>query len=363
MKTHLPQHQLLFLLIVLLALAALPADALAQTQGDNVVNAAGAVLDEIMAVPAKQIPQSMLAEARGVAIIPNLVKGGFVIGVRHGRGVMLVRDDAGNWLPPTFVSMTGGSVGWQAGLQSTDVVLVFKTRKSVDNLMGGKFTIGVDAAAAAGPVGRQATAATDANLSAEIYSYSRSRGLFAGVSVDGSALQVDNQAATAYYRGGTPGQLAPVPESAVRLMNRLAQYTGSPQIAVAPQIQQPLQVQQVQSGLPPQSEMVRRQLVASWQQFSLILDEQWQAYLALPGDVLSGGQAISIADLNATMQRYGTIASNPQYASLAQRHEFVATYQLLREYVTLQSTEVGKLTLPPPPSAPVNSAGAARGRY
>ena len=94
----------------------------------------------------------------------------------------MIRDDNGVWRPPTFVSMTGGSVGWQVGIQSTDVVLVFNTRKSVNGLLSGKFTLGVDAAAAAGPIGREASAATDVRLQAEVFSYSRSRGLFAGAS-------------------------------------------------------------------------------------------------------------------------------------------------------------------------------------
>ena len=336
---------------------------MAQTPGEVVVTAAGAVLDEIMAIPAKQIPQSLLAEARGVAIIPNVVKGGFIVGVRHGRGVMLVKDDSGNWLPSTFVSITGGSVGWQAGLQSTDVVLVFQTRNSVNNLMNGELTVGVDAAAAAGPVGRQAAAATDASLSAEIYSYSRSRGLFAGVSVDGSVVQVDHLAGMAYYRGGTSAQYAALPASAVQLMNRLARYTGSAQVAVPPGGTPWNDPTREATESAVQSEMARRQLIASWQRMSLLLDEQWKAYLTLPADVVSRGQTARAEELNATLQRYASIAANPQYASLSQRHEFAATYQLLREYVTLQLTEAKQLRLPPPPPPSASSGGVGQGRY
>jgi lipid-binding SYLF domain-containing protein len=183
----------------LLCVGVQPCLSLAQTSMDLTVDAATGVLDEIMSVPAKQIPQYLLADAHGVAIIPNVVKGGFVVGVRHGRGVALIRDDMGQWNPPIFVSLTGGSVGWQAGIQSTDVVLIFRTRKSIDGLMSGRLTVGVDAAVAAGPVGRQAAAATDTSLGAEILSYSRSRGLFAGVSLDGSLMQLDHAAGSAYY--------------------------------------------------------------------------------------------------------------------------------------------------------------------
>src|SRR5262249_16811056 len=142
-----------------------------------------------------------LRDAQGIAVVPGLIKGGFVVGVRHGRGIVIVKDDNGNWRAPSFITITGGSIGWQAGVQATDVVLVFKTRKSIQGLLSGKFTIGADASAAAGPVGREASAATDATLRAEIYSYSRSRGLFAGAAIDGSMISIDNPLTATYYRG------------------------------------------------------------------------------------------------------------------------------------------------------------------
>ena len=157
----------------------------AQMNEATTLASASQVLDEIMSISMRRIPESLLADAKGIAIFPNLLKGGLIVGVRYGRGVVVVRDQAGPWRPPVFVSLTGGSLGWQVGLQATDVILVFKTHNSVKNLMNGKFTLGLDVAAAAGPVGREATAATDATLRAEIYSYSRSRGLFAGLALDG----------------------------------------------------------------------------------------------------------------------------------------------------------------------------------
>jgi len=146
-----------------------------------VVDSSSEVLDQIMSIPGRSIPASLLDKAEGVVIIPGMIKGGFIVGVRHGRGVIVTRDEAGKWKPPMFVDITGASVGWQAGIQGTDLVLVFRTKNSLQNLMRGKFTIGANASAAAGPVGRDAQAATDAALKAEILSYSRSCGLFAGV--------------------------------------------------------------------------------------------------------------------------------------------------------------------------------------
>ena len=176
-----------------------------------IVQAATGVLNEIMSVPAQGIPAALLRNAQGIVIVPGMLKGGFVIGVRHGNGVAVLRDDAGNWRPPSFISITGGSIGWQAGVQSTDVVLVFKTKNSIQRFASGKFTIGGDVSAAAGP-GREASAATDITLKAEVYSYSEPR-IVRRRGLDGSAISLDNEETAAYYRGtgilpgdGPPGQ-------------------------------------------------------------------------------------------------------------------------------------------------------------
>ena len=215
----------------LAGLLMLAAPAWAQYRETVIVDDSRDVLNEIMAIPASGIPASLLANAQGIVIIPDLVKGGFIVGVRHGRGIVMVRDERGFWRPPSFVTLTGGSVGWQIGLQVTDIVLVFKTRSSVQGLLNGKFTIGADAAAAAGPVGREAAAATDAQLLAEIFTWSRSRGLFAGVSLDGSVLQIDHGANTVFYGGANvtdPHQAIPVPASAIALMRQVGYYAGTP---------------------------------------------------------------------------------------------------------------------------------------
>ncbi|MGA6993951.1 MAG: lipid-binding SYLF domain-containing protein [Candidatus Deferrimicrobiaceae bacterium] len=200
----------------------------------EVVRTAVEVLEEISAIPETGIPPSLLQNAHGIAVVPGVIKVGFVVGGRHGRGVVLVRDDRGGWSNPVFISLTGGSVGWQIGAQSTDVILVFKSGKSIDGIMKGKFTVGADAAVAAGPVGRSASASTDAQLKAEIYSYSRSRGLFAGVSVEGAALQIDEEANAAFYgkegvRAGEilRGEGIPSPPAAVPLRDFLAKHAGA----------------------------------------------------------------------------------------------------------------------------------------
>ena len=147
----------------------------AQNRETVVVNDAREVVTEIMAIPANGIPASLLSNAQGIVIVPDLVKGGFLVGARYGRGIAMVRDERGFWRPPAFVTLAGGSFGWQIGLQVTDIILVFKTRGSVDNLMRGKFTLGADAAAAAGPVGREAAAATDAALRGNLHLLAKPR--------------------------------------------------------------------------------------------------------------------------------------------------------------------------------------------
>jgi hypothetical protein len=237
---------------------------------------------------------------------------------------------------------------------SFDVVLVFMTKKSVEGLLNGKFTIGADASAAAGPVGRNAAAATDARLKAEILSYSRSRGLFAGVSLDGSAIEMDPTAQTAYY-GTAPGQPpARVPESALKLVQDLAQAT---QTAVAEPGGSPAAAT---TGLPPlppagptpalpSTGSVRQQLGTSAKQLYGLVDQGWRDYLALPRSVFDNGPPPSLESLQKALAKYDRIVQSPRYESLVSRSEFQTTYGLLRDYVEELSSAAAQLTLPPPP--------------
>ncbi len=157
------------------------------------------VLGEIQAIPESGIPDKLLDEARAIVVIPDTVKAGLIIGGRRGHGLMSVKTPDGTWSNPAFVRITGGSIGFQAGVQSSDVVLVFRNERSLESIVNGKFTLGADAGVAAGPVGRNAAALTDGQLKAEIWSWSRARGLFAGVALDGAVLQIDDDANVAVY--------------------------------------------------------------------------------------------------------------------------------------------------------------------
>jgi len=167
-------------------------------------------LDQFFTNPTESLPATMLQRAEGVAIFPNMIKGGFILGVNYGKGVLHVRNPDRTWSPPVMVTMGGGSVGFQAGVQSADILLVFATPRSLNGvLQGQKVTLGADASVAAGPVGLQANAGTDAKLGAEIYSYARSRGLFLGVSLGGADISVDNNADSVLYGrfGVTPADV------------------------------------------------------------------------------------------------------------------------------------------------------------
>ncbi|MBS0194098.1 MAG: lipid-binding SYLF domain-containing protein [Proteobacteria bacterium] len=219
--------------LVLACVAVLPQPSYAAAPELKRTREAINVLDKIMRTPDRSIPQSMLDEAYAIAVIPNVIKAGFMVGGRFGRGLIAVRGPNGAWSNPSFVTIAGGSFGFQAGVNSTDVVLVFTTRRGVDSIVHGKFTLGADASVAAGPVGRSASASTDEKLKAEIYSWSRSRGLFAGVALDGAVLQMDDRSNEVIYGvDATPraifeGRGHQPPAVIVDFRDRLEEYSAS----------------------------------------------------------------------------------------------------------------------------------------
>jgi len=189
--------------IAVLTLAASHA-VLAQTSDEaKRVAEAAIVLEEIMAAGDKAVPRSIMDKAEGIAVFPSLIKGGLVVGGQRGRGVLSVRDPKnGGWSSPAFLTITGGSIGAQFGGQAIDLVLVINDQRGLEQLVKNQFKIGADAAVAAGPVGRDASASTDIQLRAQILSYSRARGLFAGVTLNGSTIRQDRDANERFYGMG-----------------------------------------------------------------------------------------------------------------------------------------------------------------
>ena len=192
-------------LATILVAGALPSAA-ETSDGDRLIRASE-VLVKFTAEDESSIPASLLERAHGVAVIPSLVRGGFFIGGRRGRGVLSVREADGHWSNPAFITLTGGNLGLQFGAEWADVVLVFANEQSVKNMASGKFTMGGDATAVAGPLGKRATAAITAK--AEVYIYTRSRGLYAGAAFEGARLAVDGDGNKAFYSGDEHQALGP----------------------------------------------------------------------------------------------------------------------------------------------------------
>jgi lipid-binding SYLF domain-containing protein len=173
---------------------------LVQSDEAKRVAEATVVLNEIMGTPDKAIPASILEKAEAIAVFPSLFKGGLLVGGQFGRGILSVRDrKSGTWSSPAFLTITGGSFGLQIGGQAVDLVLVVNDRRGLQQLVGNQFKVGADASVAAGPVGRDASAATDIQMRAKILSYSRTRGAFAGVSINGSTIRQDRDANERFY--------------------------------------------------------------------------------------------------------------------------------------------------------------------
>ena len=229
----------LMLIAAILSLTVLAISAAALPRGGSLdardtekrLDASAEVLTEIMGAPDKGIPQDLLNKAACVVVIPGVKKGAFIVGAKFGRGFIVCRNEARGWSAPAGVKVEGGSVGFQIGGSETDVVMLVMNRNSVDKLLSSKFTIGADASAAAGPVGRTSSAATDAQLHAELLTYSRSRGLFAGVSLEGATLRPDDDANKDMYgkemsnKDIVQGKVAP-PPAAARLLAELNKYSA-----------------------------------------------------------------------------------------------------------------------------------------
>jgi lipid-binding SYLF domain-containing protein len=169
------------------------------------INKSSAVLTDFSEMK-ESIPHDLLAKYEGIVVIPGLINAGLGIGGKRGKGVAMVKLANGKWSDPVFITLTGGSFGFQIGVQSIDLVLVFKNKGVLTKVKNGDFTIGGDISAAAGPVGRSSTASTDHELKAEIYSYSRSKGLFAGISINGSNLAIDKTSNANFYGASATSQ-------------------------------------------------------------------------------------------------------------------------------------------------------------
>jgi lipid-binding SYLF domain-containing protein len=187
--------------LVLLAILSLSLMVFADDKEDATdrLDAATKVLNEIMSTPDKGIPNEVLDGAKCIAVVPHLVKGGFVFGAKHGRGVATCRTSNGTWSAPSFFTVTGGSWGAQIGVEGVDLVMTIMNEKGMQQLLNSKFQVGADVSAAAGPVGRHASAGTDWKLNTEILTYSRAKGAFIGATIEGAGISQDEDAIRSLY--------------------------------------------------------------------------------------------------------------------------------------------------------------------
>jgi len=252
------------LIAALFAACAIVSTAHAGAREEGRLLTATEVLQEVKAMPDVRLPDALLARAYGIAVIPDVTKIAFIFGGRHGNGVLSVRDKLSSpWSNPVFVSLTGGSWGFQAGAQSSDIILVITSKAGIEGIAGGKLTLGADASVAAGPVGRQGSAATDTNFNAEIYTYARTRGLFGGIALDGSVISIDRSAnASLYNKSGVTaseifsGQAPAPPQTAQRFLDQLAKATGTG-VRTGPAPQAEASAAQPPGAVPPSGEPAR----------------------------------------------------------------------------------------------------------
>ncbi|HMJ23670.1 MAG TPA: lipid-binding SYLF domain-containing protein [Terriglobales bacterium] len=219
---------LILCVVACLAIPTFAADDEDQNKAEDRIKAASTVLDEIEGAPDQGIPEEVLGSAQCVAVVPTMLKGGFIVGARYGRGVASCRTPKG-WSAPAFFTIKGGSFGLQIGAQAVDLVMLIMNDNGMKNLLSSEFKLGADASVAAGPVGRHAAADTDWKLKAQVLSYSRARGLFAGLELSGAAVGQDKDATREFYGRMVPfktsltGTIDP-PEKAYPFLNTLAKW-------------------------------------------------------------------------------------------------------------------------------------------
>ncbi len=220
-----------FAVVLLLTLSGFSGLAYADERSDDVlrIDNAATVLREIMAAPDKGIPEDILGSAKCVAVVPSMLKGAFIVGVNRGKGIASCRT-ANGWSAPAFFVLEGGSFGFQIGGQAVDLIMLVMNDNGMRNLLSSKFKLGADASVAAGPVGRQAEGMTDWKMRAEVLTYSRARGIFAGVSLNGASIRQHKNDTRAFYGRMVPfktlllGNLSPVPQDAAPWTAALAKY-------------------------------------------------------------------------------------------------------------------------------------------
>lgn len=358
----------------------IPGRAQLQPHGPKTLEKATNVLNAFMNMRDQRVSRSILQRAQGLVIVPEMVNLKAAAHGSRGKGIVVARNEEGRWHPPSFVTMSGDMVDVQGHGEPIDIILVFNTRESVRELYRGKFQVGVDAVAGAGPVGRESENGAEDQEKVELYSYSRGGGSFSGTPIDGCVITVDAVASRDYYQAaakspdGKPTVSNPqLPLPAAQFLAALKTYnhadTGSSRSASVEMASEGNDLASVtptgsssnQAGgstaTTPNSgaaandtsvsgteaapdddapldslETTRQQLATAARNLGGLLDESWRQYLALPQGVFSGEGVPTIESLQRSLRRFETVTDESKYRVLLQREEFQEAYQTLRRY-------------------------------
>jgi lipid-binding SYLF domain-containing protein len=244
------------LVVVVLSLMAMPLLADDREKDKDRLQSAAQVLDDVMAAPDKGIPEEILGDAKCLAVVPSLLKGGFIVGGAYGKGVASCKTATG-WSTPAFFRVEGGSFGLQIGGQAVDYIMVIMNDQGMQNLLASKFKLGADASVAAGPVGRHAEGSTDWKMRAQVLTYSRSRGVFAGITLNGAVIKEDQDDTRAFYGRMVPfktlltGQFTPIPADVAPWSEALRKYAPAAVVASKPATSAPAQPKEPSATTQP----------------------------------------------------------------------------------------------------------------
>lgn len=365
-----------------------------QPHGPKTVEKATNVLNSFMNMSDQHVPRSILQRARGLIILPAMVKLEVGAHGRRGKGVAVARDEDGHWHPPSFVTMTGGTVDVQGQGKPTDIILVLNTPESVRELYSGRFKVGVDAVAGAGPVGRGTENSADDQEQADMYSYSRSGGSFRGTTIDGAEITMDAAASRNYYQSAAKSpdgepllSNAQLPLPAAQFLAALDTYNHAARGASsnpagsatatnetssrlntttqnASALATETRVSQQESDQGGDSqvdtlETTRRRLATAAKNLGGLLDESWRQYLSLPQGVFTGEGVATVDSLRRSLRRFETVANEKKYSVLLQRQEFQQAYRMLRRYYEQVEAATSSETGSPSASAASGDGGHA----
>jgi lipid-binding SYLF domain-containing protein len=340
----------LIAVLVLVTLCSLSSSLLAQPPEAAMVERASQLMDAAMAYPPKCLPRAVLLNAHGIAVFPRVVTEGVLFNVEHGHGAIVIRGESGQWHPPILADLSGETLSLQAGVYKSDLILIFRTKNSADEVLRGKYGVASKLSAVPGPVGFAAGMTAEVGVRAEIFAYTYHHGQCTGVTLDTTSLRIDARGNDRFYEGTgihpaeiQPELLSRLPPSAARLLMTMDRYA---QAQVAAPVPAPT-VWSPPAAAPVDVRGLQRQLAESAIRLQPLLDATWRSYLALPAEVYTADRVASPEALQQTLDRFKMLYGNPAYQELVRRPEFQQTFNLLRQCIVAQPLPRGP-AFPPP---------------